>query len=47
MPAALRRFDTLVNVFDRSLPDYNTAMGTSLEPIAGTLIVAGPAPPDQ
>jgi hypothetical protein len=41
MPAALGRFDTLVNVFDRSLPDYNTAKGTALEPIAWTLMVAG------
>jgi hypothetical protein len=41
MPAALGRFDTLVNAFDRSLPDYTTAKGTTLLPIAWTLIVAG------
>jgi len=41
MPAALGRFNTMVNTFDRSLADYNTAKGTSLLPIAWMLIAAG------
>ena len=46
MPAALDRFDRLVNAFDRELADYNTAKKTSLVPLvwilmAGGLLVAG------
>lgn len=46
MPAALDRFDRLVNAFDRGLADYNTAKKTTLLPLvwvlmAGGLLVAG------
>ena len=41
MPAALGHFTTLVNTFDRSLPNYNDAKGTTLVPIVWLLLVAG------
>jgi len=41
MPAALGRFDSLVGAFDRSLPDYDKAKGTTLLPIAWMLVIAG------
>jgi hypothetical protein len=41
MPAALGRFDALVDVFDESLADYDTAKDTTLLPIAWALLIAG------
>jgi hypothetical protein len=41
MPAALGRFQALVNTFDGSLDNYDTAKGTTLVPIVWALLAAG------
>jgi hypothetical protein len=41
MPATLGRFETMVNTFDRSLDNYDTANGTELVPIVWALLAAG------
>ena len=41
MPAALGRFERLVNAFDRSLDNYDTAKGTELLPIVWMILAAG------
>ena len=41
MPAALGRFDRLINAFDRSLANYDTAKGTKLLPIVWMVLAAG------
>lgn len=41
MPATLGRFETMVNAFDSSLDNYDTAKDTELVPIVWTLLAAG------
>jgi hypothetical protein len=41
MPAALGRFERMVNAFDRSLDNYDTAKGTELLPIVWMVLAAG------